>query len=209
MYSATMKEIAEYVGREYSNGGDIRYTVENEKVFVVQVPDDPIYKASASEKRIWERRIDEYFKRQNRLIANCETVYALMMGQCTDYMRASLEATKGYSAMKDSFDMIKLIKAIKGLTYQFGGQRYHVMSLHQAKKRWYGMYQGQEMTNAHFLEKFNTNVSIVEQYGEDVGIDAAAINAELVEVGVFDVGLTTEVERLSAQAQAKEKYLAG
>jgi hypothetical protein len=73
-------------------------------------------------------------------------------------MRASLEATKGYSAMKDSFDMIKLIKEIKGLTYQCGGQRYHAMSLHQAKKRWYVMYQGREMTNAHFLEKFNTNV---------------------------------------------------
>jgi hypothetical protein len=56
------------------------------------------------------------------------------MGQYRDYMRASLEATKGYSAMKDSFDMIKLIKAIKGLTYQFGGQTYHDMSLHQAKK---------------------------------------------------------------------------
>jgi hypothetical protein len=208
MYSATMKEIAEYVGREYSNGGDIRYTVENEKMSVVQVSDDPIDKASASEERIWERRIDEYVKRENRLVANCETVYSLMMGQCTDYMRASLEATKGYSVMKDSFDVIKLIKAIKELTYQFGGQRYHAMSLHQAKKRWYGMYQGREMMNTHFLEKFNTNVSIVEQYGGDVGIDAAAINAELVEVGVVDVGLATEVERLAAQAQAKEKYLA-
>jgi hypothetical protein len=73
--------------------------------------------------------------------------------------------------------MIKPIKAIKGLTYQFGGQRYHAMSLHQAKKRWYGMYQGRDMTNAHFLENLSTNVSIVDQYGGDVGIDAAAINA--------------------------------
>jgi hypothetical protein len=64
------------------------------------------------------------------------------------------------------------------------------------------------MMNAHLLEKFNTHVSIVEQYGGDVGIDAEDINAELVEVGVVDVGLATEVERLAAQAQAKEKYLA-
>jgi hypothetical protein len=113
MYSATMKDIAEYVGREYSIGGDIRYTVENKKMFVVQVPAYPIDKASASEKHIWEQRIDKYVKRENRLVANCETVYSLMMGQCTDYMRASLEATKGCSAMKDSFDTIKLIKAIK------------------------------------------------------------------------------------------------
>jgi hypothetical protein len=47
------------------------------------------------------------------------------------------------------------------------------------------------MTNTHFLEKFNTNVSIVEQYRGDVGVDAAAINAELVEVGVVDVGRWT------------------
>jgi hypothetical protein len=74
MYSATMKEISEYVGREYSNGGDIRYTVENEKMFVVQVPADPVDKVSASEKRIWEQIIDEYVKRENRLVANCETL---------------------------------------------------------------------------------------------------------------------------------------
>jgi predicted phosphoribosyltransferase len=49
-------------GNTVSNGGDIRYTVKNEKMCVVQVPADPIDKASASEKRIWEQRIDEYVK---------------------------------------------------------------------------------------------------------------------------------------------------
>jgi hypothetical protein len=87
-------------------------------------------------------------------------------------------------------------------------------SLHQEKKRWYGIYQGREMTNAHFLEKFHTNASILEQYGGDVDIDAAAIDAELVEVGVVDVdvdvevGLTTEVGKVVAHTEAKEKYLA-
>jgi hypothetical protein len=48
-----------------------------------------------------------------------------------------------------------LIKAIKGLTYQFDGQKYHSMALHQSKKRFYNLYQGQEMTNA--LSKLLTN----------------------------------------------------
>jgi hypothetical protein len=78
-------------------------------------------------------------------------------------MRAKLEGLDSYEKMKDGFDMIALIKAVKGLTYQFDSQKYHSMALHQAKKRFYNLYQGREMTNAQSLDKFQTCVAIVDQ----------------------------------------------
>jgi hypothetical protein len=41
------------------------------------------------------------------------------MGQCTDYMRAKLEAVARYDVMKERFDLKVMIKATKGLRYQF------------------------------------------------------------------------------------------
>jgi hypothetical protein len=116
--------------------------VENENMFPVPFPEDVAVDAGATIKRIWERRVEEYVKRENKLAANCETVFSLILGQCSEYMRAKLEGLDSYEKMKVGFDMIALIKAIKGLTYQFGGQKYHSMALHQAKKRFYNLYQG-------------------------------------------------------------------
>jgi hypothetical protein len=49
-------------------------------------------------------------------------------------MRAKLEGLNGYKTIKDKVDPINLIKAIKGMTYQFEGPQYHSMALHQAKR---------------------------------------------------------------------------
>jgi NTP pyrophosphatase (non-canonical NTP hydrolase) len=68
------KEIAEFIGREYTCEGDIRWTVENKIKFVVPESAELPEKATATDKRIWERRADEYVKRENKLAENCQTV---------------------------------------------------------------------------------------------------------------------------------------
>jgi hypothetical protein len=68
---------------------------------------------------MWERRVDEYIKDENKLKENCQKRYSLATGQCTEYMRDKLEAVTGYKELKDKFDVIGLIKTIKGLTFQF------------------------------------------------------------------------------------------
>jgi hypothetical protein len=80
-YNVNIKEVAEYVGREYVYCGDARWTIENEKRLTVTMPEDiPAY-TSATKKRVWERRIEEYVKRNDRLTANLETTFSLVMGQ--------------------------------------------------------------------------------------------------------------------------------
>jgi hypothetical protein len=64
-----------------------------------------------------------------------ENVYSLMVGQCTENMVAKLEGLIEYNAIKDNVDVIKLFKAIKSLTYQFEGRRYHAMALDLAIQR--------------------------------------------------------------------------
>jgi hypothetical protein len=72
----------------------------------VPIPDDISTNASATHKRVWEQCIGKFFKQDNRRTANLETAISLVMEYC-------------YKTINDNFDLIKLIKAIKGLTYQF------------------------------------------------------------------------------------------
>jgi hypothetical protein len=63
--------------------------------------------------------VDEFIKREKKLKENYQAAYSLVLGQCTEYMRAKLEAVAGYNNMDSSSDLIELIKMIKGLSYQF------------------------------------------------------------------------------------------
>jgi hypothetical protein len=78
--------VAEYVARKYVYGGDVRWTIKNEKRFTVPMPDYISANASTTNKRVWERCIDEFVKRDNRLTANLETAFSLVMGDCTEFM---------------------------------------------------------------------------------------------------------------------------
>jgi hypothetical protein len=55
----------------------------------------------------------------------------------------------------------------------------HAVALHQAKTTCYGLYQNRDRTKAQFLEKFQTCISVVEQYG---GI--GAIKAQIEALGL-------------------------
>jgi hypothetical protein len=72
------------------------------------------------------------------------------------------------------------------------------MSLHQAKKRFYSLYQGHDTSNAHFLDKFTTRVLVVEQFGGNIGKDNGAMNAELDLDGITNKANTTPVHNTTS-----------
>ena len=45
------------------------------------------------------------------------------------------------------------------------GQEYQYYAVHTLTRKFYTFCQGAEMTNAMYLEVFNTNVEVLEQHG--------------------------------------------
>jgi hypothetical protein len=118
-----IKELALYVGRTFTYGADPKWTIEHEKLLVAPKPGNiDLVTIIATDKRIWEKRVDEYVKRDIRLTENCENLYSLILGQCTEYMKFMLESLLDYDSFNDAVDVVALIKAIKGITYQFESQ---------------------------------------------------------------------------------------
>jgi hypothetical protein len=88
-YNMSMKEMALYLGITFTYGADLKWMIEHEEKFTVTNPGDiDIRTVSATGKRIWEKRNDEYVKRDVRLEENCEKLYSLIIGQCTEYMKS-------------------------------------------------------------------------------------------------------------------------
>jgi hypothetical protein len=123
-------------------------------------PNDVGTTATTTDKRIWEEEIDEYVRRKSKLTVNCEKLYSLILGQCAEHMVAKLESLDDFKEIERGLDVIKLMKAIKGVSYQFEGQKYQYEALHQAMKSFYLFNQNKEMTNAKFLETFQTLILV-------------------------------------------------
>jgi hypothetical protein len=90
-----------------------------------------------------------------------------------------------YESFSDTFDVIPLIKAIKGLTYQFERQWCHSQALHKAVRRSYKFYQTKDMFNAMSLENFQILISVVKDYGGEIGFDPSRAKKELVAEGIY------------------------
>jgi hypothetical protein len=205
-YTVTMKEMAEYIGSNFTYGADIRWSLEHEKEFVVPKPISLDATADAIDKRIWEKEIDEYVKRKAKHGDNCRTLFSLILGQCTDYLKAKLESLASFPTMKEDFDVFQLIKDVKGTTFLLEDSKYHLEALHDAKIRFYTLRQGKDVDNVKYLEQFQTHVAIVEQFRGEVARDPVIMLRELALVGETHATATDE-QILTAEKVGKEKYL--
>jgi hypothetical protein len=132
VYSKTTKEIGEYVGRTYRYGSDIRRAVQTLTMPVMTIPADPAEGSPRSIERMWEKKIDEFVKLELALEENLRTLYTLVWGQCTEIVRARLEALGSYVAMSEELNSLALLKAIKSIAYNFQGQKYTPNALNKA-----------------------------------------------------------------------------
>lgn len=58
--------------------------IENLAMPVLDMLIDPPKEATKTQTRIWEKKVDEYVKREMYLQENIKTLYSLVWGQCTD-----------------------------------------------------------------------------------------------------------------------------
>ena len=174
-FNKTTKEIAEYVGRTYTYGGDARLAIENLEIVEPPEPEDPPEGATATKRRIWEKRVDEYVKRTTYMTENIKSIFSLVWGQCTDIMRQKVEALSNFADMSSKGDGIELLKAIKNITHNFQSQKYLPHAIHEAKRRIYMFNQG-KMSTVEYYEQFLSLVNVLDaikaSFGHDPGVQA-------------------------------------
>ena len=197
-YSMTIKEIADYVGREYHHGDDVRKSVERLKDSTFTEINDPDPSARKTTIRIWKEHVYKHMKRTNYYTENMKSLYSLVWGQCTDIMHAKLESLDTFHKMSKDADSINLIKAIKGIVFNFQYQKYQPQSLHEARRHFYMFSQDRAMYFEVFLEKFQNLVVMLEHCGGALGEDEGVIERiKLKKSGISEA---------DARAKARDFY---
>ena len=130
-YKKSKEALESYLLFHCKYGSDVRLSLENMSVFVVP---EPITKKDKTDnndakklmnKRINEKRIDEYVQRECILKSNLREAYSIAWDMCTEELQSKLIGLKDFKTkISDPLDVIKLFKEIWKIMYNFQEKRY-------------------------------------------------------------------------------------
>ena len=205
IFVTTTREIAEYIGRTYKYGGDTKMSIHKLEIITIERPVEP--EGDDLDEMIYKEDMKEYVKRRSFLRENLKRAYALIWGQCTDLLKAKLEANSNYDTYSTQQDPIALLKAIKDINFKFEDHRYIYHSIFDAYKSFYSFRQTAEMSNSEYLEKFKNIVEVLEQHGGVLDTEEPFTSND-DEYTSLELGQQT-VELLSAaHKRCRDKYIA-
>ena len=208
LFAKTSKEIAEYIGRTFKYGGDIRLTVENLKKPTIDKPDDPPTGATNTDMKIWEKEIEDYVRRKNQLNENIKTLYSLVWGQCTDIMRQKVASFEGFAEISSALDGLGLLMAIKDMAFNFESQKYAPHSLRESLGRLYALTQGKFQSTQAYLEQFRNMVEVIEHTGGEVVGRQSAFEKTIMAERKIDKAIITTAQQLEVTEEATNRFLA-
>jgi len=117
-FSETLKSIADYMGQEYTHGGDIHYIIENLEEFRFVRPQNLDPNAHQCDIEFCKKQLDLYWKCRGIYEDNKMKLYSLAWGQCSKTMQSKLETYLDYQQCKNDYDSLKLIKIIREFVFR-------------------------------------------------------------------------------------------
>jgi hypothetical protein len=111
-FSETIKAIADYVGQEYTHGGDIRYMIKYFEDFNFIHPADPQANAGQLEIEYWKKELNLFWKRRGTYMDNKMKLYSLIWGQSSKTTQSKVETHHHFSQCKGSYDSLLLLKIL-------------------------------------------------------------------------------------------------
>jgi hypothetical protein len=116
MFDANIKKLSIYAGTKYDMGSEIMTMIDDLIEVQVKKP-DPYKGDDPFEQKINELKIAQYVKNSSKLENECKKFYAVILGQCSEFMVAKLKAATIFKEMHTNKDPLMLLKSIKALTF--------------------------------------------------------------------------------------------
>ena len=206
LFMKTTKEIAEYAGRLCKQSLDIKTAIETLSEATIPIPTDRGTPNTTFNSLMLGKDLDIYVKRLDQYNQNKSEMYSKVLGQCTDALRAKLEAVTNYVTYNVSGDVVSLLNLVRTLAYDYEAQRYPFLALHSSLKTFYGHSQKAHESNDQYRESFQAAKEVVEHCGADIGKYKVLADYIIKEDGADPATTGPGTVRTAAENKAKEAY---
>jgi hypothetical protein len=164
-YAETVKAIADYVGQEYTHGGDIWFMIENLTDYNFVRPADPLANVNQYEVESWKKQLDLFWKQRGIYMDNKMKLYSLIWGQSPKTTQSKLETHQNFQQCKTDYDSLGLLKIIREFVFRSDDRQYKYKAEDQAKRAYYNMRQTPEMSCQEYFERVRNLVDIIKSLG--------------------------------------------
>ena len=188
-FEKTIEELGRYAATYMPNAKDIKLMLETLKETIFMEPSDPPFSASRTTIRIWEKEVDIFVERKANYDENKCTIFAIILGQCSDTMKAKLKGHAAFKAWESTHDVIGILTEIKAISNRFDNRTYFLEAYLKVKTSFFSFKQDDRESNTDYLSRFGKLVEIGNHYGVSLTSDDILWKHELL--------LNEEIETLN------------
>ena len=149
----------------------------------------------------YKSEMDTWTKKTEKLEAETNQVYNLVLGQCTDTMISRLKEMTDFAVCDEENDPVKLLTLISNVTLSFSTSTEPIMATWLAKWEFVRMKQGERESNQDYFERFVS----MHDMNVSVGID---VNKECEESIVTAMADENNKDKDLLDSATKDSYRA-
>jgi hypothetical protein len=168
--------ITEYINHEYNHGSYLCAAIvkEEDKPMQPKKPADLTSMATKTDKEIWKQEVAIFIKTKAMIESHVCSLFSLVLGQCTDAMKAKLEALDNWDTMVTEMNGLDLLLQVKTITFQFESTQYELHALIDAKHHFWSFNQSQ-FDNQEYHQLFQSHVQVITHCGRTLGYEVGAL----------------------------------
>jgi hypothetical protein len=173
------------------------------QIIKLPVAVNPNSPTAADDELIRQELVKAVGKRQMKLSKSLMKGYATMYGQCSNKVKAKLEASSNWQRIQDEQSLHKLIQKIKRVCIVFDNHKQEVYNLVQSLKMLFLYTQNEKHTVKEYGRNFRSLWDTVKAFGGSPGLHKGMIKALMqdpTEVANVTRPTDKEIERVHAEA---------
>lgn len=134
-FAKTVEALHEYIAKKITYPADMwNLTAELKEPEVPEptTPSDQEMEDNCFKKAVFTKLVSNYVARCEQLCQNKRTVCAVILGQCSEAMKAKLKANSDFKERNNQADCVWLLTTIRGTMLKFEGHQYIFLGVQDA-----------------------------------------------------------------------------
>ena len=208
-FTKTNREVAEYVGRTITGGGEFRTAMidlQLDPLIEPVPPDDPDAPDFPIRFDIWREDRKAWLRRVEGRRKVMEQIFPTVLGQCDPAVRARIEAAETWDNINTTNDVIGMLRLIRNCEVQCQTRRDETSTLLDAERSVMNFRQN-TLPDSEYYQSFKDKIETADRLGAAIGEKPDLIAAKLATIAA-DPDAPTDAERATAVSAVKDAYLA-
>jgi hypothetical protein len=134
-------------------------------------------------------------------------VYSVILGQCSEGVRAKIESEANHESLQDSGDPIGLLQNIQNVMLNHRTSKYMPHAIHESIRSLYNCVQGEHTDVPDYYKNFKSRLDVVVYNGGAFGVNTGIVDEVLKESNVIPAQATPD-EVKDAESKSKERAAA-